>query len=88
MTIKLLPNNGTLPSTGVVFWWSNILRSYQLRVYTDSGEVAALSQLHIERLGVEAAAKTLATMLNLAAFEIEVEAIEVPGQPQLPTTTA
>jgi len=85
MTIKLLPNNGTLPSIGVVFWWSNILRSYQLRVYSESGEVAALSQLHIERSDVEAAAKTLAAMLNLDAFEIEVEQIEVPGQPTLPT---
>ncbi|RYG60207.1 hypothetical protein EON80_24950 [bacterium] len=76
MTIRKLQSNDPLPAAGVVFWWSNILRSFQLRVYSDGRELVGLRELHIDRTSVEAVAHKLAIAMNLALFEVEIEQLD------------
>jgi len=82
--IRKLQNTDTLPTPGIVFWWSNILRSFQIRVFTPQGEVTALSELHIDRQSVEAVAQRLAAAMNLDIFEIEIEQLDLHSLPVEP----
>jgi len=58
---------------GIVFWWSNILRAYQLRVYLPGGPL--LPQVHLTHEEVEIAAQTLANQHHLPIYEIKIERI-------------
>jgi hypothetical protein len=76
------------PRQGVVFWWSNILRGYQLRFYpptqssmtsssaapppTNLPTLAHLPQIYLSRADVEAHAFALARHFGVEIYEIQI----------------
>ena len=79
MTIIPVSLEGAEPKQGVVFWWSNILRGYQLRFYPPAQtsaapplELARMPLIYLSRAEVESDAFTLAKHFGVAIYEIQI----------------
>ncbi len=88
MTITLVTLEQAETKQGVIFWWSNILRGYQLRFEAPLSSPSAqallvqtptvpppevrMPQIYLSRAEVENAAFTLAKHLDVAIYEIEI----------------
>ena len=82
MSIIPVPLDQAEPKQGVVFWWSNILRGYQLRFYPPADapepsdlDLARLPLIYLSRAEVETAAITLARHFGVDIYEIQVPRI-------------